>query len=52
MGTAIGPSGWRTGPTDLLTELYSRTQLAQSQLGNLFSGQKKYFYETSEAIIN
>jgi len=52
MGTAISPEGWRTGPTDLLTELYSRTQLAQSQLGNLFSGQKKYFYKTSEAIIN
>ena len=52
METAIGPERRRTGPTDLLTELYSRTQLAQSQLGNLFSGQKKYFYETSEAIIN
>jgi hypothetical protein len=51
-GTAMGSPGWRTGPTDLLTELYSRTQLAQSQLGNLFSGQKKYFYKTSEAIIN
>ena len=52
MGTAIGPSGWRTGPIDLLQELYNRTQLAQSQLGNLFSGQKKYFYEASEALIH
>jgi len=52
MGTATGPEDWRTGPTDLLTELYTRAQLAQSQLGNLFSGQKKYFYKTSEAIIN
>jgi len=51
-GTAMGSPGWRTGPTDLLTELYSRTQLAQSQLGNLFSGQKKYFYKTSEAIVD
>jgi hypothetical protein len=51
MGTAIGPEGWRTGQ-DLLTELYTRAQLAQSQLGNLFSGQKKYFYETSEAIVD
>jgi hypothetical protein len=52
MGTAIGPSGWRTGPIDLLQELYNRTQPAQSQLGNLVNGQKKYFYEASEAVIN
>jgi hypothetical protein len=51
-GTAMGSPGWRTGPIDLLQELYSRTQLAQSQLSNLFSGQKKYFYKTSEAIID
>jgi hypothetical protein len=37
---------------DFLQELYSRTQLAQSQLGILFSGQKKYFYETAESIIH
>jgi hypothetical protein len=52
MGTAMGPSGWRTGPANLLPELYSRTQLAQSQLGSLFSGQKKYFYEASEALMH
>ena len=52
MGTAISPSGWRTGQADLIAELYSRTQLAQSQLGSLFSGQKKYFYEASEALIH
>jgi hypothetical protein len=51
MGTAIGSPGWRTGQ-DLLAELHSRTQLAQSQLGNLVDGQKRYFYKTSEAIID
>jgi len=50
-GTATGPESWRTGQ-DLLTELYFRTRRVKSQLNDLFSGQKKYFYKTSEAIID
>jgi len=49
---AIGPSGWRTGPTDLLAELYTRAQLANRELHSLVHGQKKYFYEASEALIH
>jgi preprotein translocase subunit SecA len=49
--TATGPESWRTGQ-DLLTELYFRTRRVKSQLNDLFSGQKKYFYKTSEAIID
>jgi hypothetical protein len=51
MGTAISPEGRRTGQ-DLLQKLYSRAQLAYRELGNLIDGQKKYFYRTSEAIID
>jgi hypothetical protein len=52
MGTAIGPSGWRTGPTDLLAELYTRAQLANRELHSLVDGQKKYFYKSTEALIH
>jgi len=52
MGTAIGPEGWRTGPTDLLAELYTRAQLANRELPSLVDGQKKYFYVSTEAIID
>ena len=51
MGTAIGPSGWRTGQ-DLLQELYTRAQLANRELHSLVHGQKKYFYESTEALIH
>jgi hypothetical protein len=52
MGTATGPEGWRTGQASLLSELYNRTQLAQSQLGSLIDGYKKFFFEKSETIID
>ncbi|MEM0234957.1 hypothetical protein [Thermofilum sp.] len=52
MGTATGPEGWRTGPTDLLAELYTRAQLANRELHSLVNGQKKYFYESTEALIH
>ncbi|AJB41108.1 hypothetical protein TCARB_0030 [Thermofilum adornatum 1505] len=51
MGTA-SPEGWRTGPTDLLAELYTRAQLANRELHSLVDGQKKYFYVSTEAIID
>jgi hypothetical protein len=52
METAIGPEGWRTGPTDLLAELHSKAQLAYRELDNLFNEQARYFHEKAEAIID
>jgi hypothetical protein len=50
-GTAMGSPGWRTGQ-DLLAELYNRTQLANRELPSLVDGQKKYFYDSAEALIH
>jgi hypothetical protein len=50
MDMAIGPSGWRT-TQGLLQELHSRAKQARSLLGNV-DGQKKYFYVSTEAIID
>ena len=52
METAIGHSNWRTGPTDLLAELYSRILTAKRELNSLISEYAEYFIQTSKAIIN
>jgi len=52
METSIGHSNWRTDPTDLLAELYSRILTANRELNSLISEYAEYFIQTSKAIIN